>query len=128
MIRRQYHGRHTDQGYLVWDVRKLLQQAQNLPIIEVPLSEISELDDPYWYQTPDVSPTCRHIADHFKQVSEADLAYPILLCADGGLMDGMHRVVKAYLQNLPSIKAQRLKVTPPPDYIDVDLRDLPYDD
>ena len=40
-------------------------------------------------------------------------------------MDGMHRVVKANLLELKTIKAYRLSTLPKPDYIDIDPNDLP---
>ncbi len=60
-------------------------------------------------------------------IQEADLAYPIIICPEGKLMDGMHRVVKAHLEGWTSIQAFRLAMLPKPDYIDVDPNDLPYD-
>ena len=42
-------------------------------------------------------------------------------------MDGMHRVVKAYLQGQSTIKAVQFTKDPKPDYIDVDPKALPYD-
>ncbi len=43
-------------------------------------------------------------------------------------MDGMHRVVKAFLENRSFVLAYRLSDLPEPDYIGVDPDDLPYDD
>lgn len=128
MIRAQYHGRHTADGFLVWDVRKLLRDAAKLPVIEVELDAIAELDENWWYQGKGDIPTGRSIADHYQQMQSADLQYPILLCAQGRLMDGMHRVLKAYSEGRSTIRARQLEQTPPPDYVDVDLADLPYDD
>jgi hypothetical protein len=42
-------------------------------------------------------------------------------------MDGMHRIVRAVLENRKAIKAVRFDVTPEPDYVDVEARDLSYD-
>ena len=128
MIRAQYHGRHTAEGFLVWDVRKLLEMAADLPVLEVDLDSIAELDENWWYQGEGDIPTGRSIADHYKLMEGVDLQYPILLCAEGRLMDGMHRVLKAYCAGRSTIRARRLAQTPPPDYVDVDLADLPYDD
>ena len=59
---------------------------------------------------------------------EADLRYPIILSADGRVMDGMHRVAKAYLEGRETIQAVQFEVDPRPDYIGVEADDLPYDD
>ncbi|WP_224742320.1 MULTISPECIES: hypothetical protein [Cysteiniphilum] len=54
------------------------------------------------------------------------MSYPILLCADGQIMDGMHRVCKAKLENRETISAIQFEVTPEPDFIDIDPKDLVY--
>ena len=128
MIRPQYHGRHTPDGFLVWDVRKLLDEAAHLPVIDIQLDDIAELDENWWYQASGDVPTGRSIAEHYKLMESVDLQYPILLCAEGRLMDGMHRVLKAYCEGRATIRARRLPQTPPPDHVDVDLADLPYAD
>ena len=124
-LRPQYHFRPTTDGVLIWDVRKLVKLASELPLVKVPLNEIVELDEPYWFGPGGDEPTCRRIAEHMKQSDEADLAFPIVLCSDGRVMDGMHRVVKAHINGQTHIDAVRLKKTPPPDYKDMRPEELP---
>ena len=128
MLRKQYHIRPTDRGLLIWDVDRLVERAAGLPVENVPLAEIAELDEPYWFGGPDDRPTCRAVADHARLIAGADLRHPILLDADGRVMDGMHRVAKAYLEGRASVPAVRLDPTPAPDYVDVDPTSLPYDE
>lgn len=59
---------------------------------------------------------------------ECDLAYPIILSSDGRIMDGMHRVCKALLENRTEIDAVRFRHDPEPDYIGIHPDDLPYDE
>ena len=124
-MRKQYHFRPSENGFFAWDVDKLVELTKDLPVVEVPLSEIKELDEPYWYGEGH-SPTCRELLVHFQLVNECDLAYPIILCSDGRIMDGMHRVVKATLENKEVIKAVRFDKTPKPDYVNVQPDELPY--
>ena len=126
LIRPQYHFRQIDGHLYSWDVRKLLVLANGLPIQDTPLIGIKEIDEPYWFGEGGDEPTCRRIMDHAAQVAGTDLAYPILLCADGRIMDGMHRVMKAVGLGHTTIKARRLLATPPPDFIDVAPEDLDY--
>jgi hypothetical protein len=126
-VRKQYHSRHTESGYLVWDVDRLVASSAGLPREEVPLASIRELDEPYWFAGGD-RPTCREIAEHVRLVNETDLAHPIILSADGRVMDGMHRVARAYVEGRAAISAVRFRETPAPDFVDVDLDSLPYDD
>lgn len=125
-MRKQYHFRAVSEDIHIWDVDHLLALTQGLPIKQVTLSSIRELDEHYWYR--DELPTTRQIAEHFNLVNAADLKYPIILCADGRVMDGMHRVVKAYLKGLTTINAVRFVQTPLPDFINVGEDDLQYDE
>jgi hypothetical protein len=64
--------------------------------------------------------------DHMKLVEEADLSFPIILSADGGIMDGMHRVAKAALEGRTEVEAVQFDRDPEPDYVNRRLSDLPY--
>lgn len=127
-MRKQYHLRNSPCGLLAWDVDRLIRLTADLPVIELPLGEIRELDEPYWYNHEGERPTCKSIAEHMRLVQAVDLACPVIICPQGRVMDGMHRVVKAWLKGLHTIQAYQLPVLPEPDYIGVDPDALPYDD
>ncbi len=127
MIRAQYHFRKVGADIHIWDVRRLLRSAETLPIIDVPLAEIGEIDEPYWFDHGGPVPTCRVILGHVQQAMETDLSYPILLCSDARVMDGMHRVLKALQLGHSHIKARKLSQTPPPDHLNRSPDDLNYD-
>lgn len=126
-MRKQYHLRPSPSGLLAWDVDRLLELTAGLPHAEIPLDSIAELDQPFWFQHGSHEATCRAVAEHAKLIAEADLRYPIILGADGRVMDGMHRVAKACLAGHRTILAVRLAQDPPPDYVGVDEDDLPYE-
>ncbi|MBF5006583.1 hypothetical protein ISG32_20220 [Diaphorobacter sp. NR2-3-3-1] len=125
-MRQQYHIRHDAEGSRIWDVHGLVRLARDLPVQRALLSDIRELDEPYWFDAH--HPTTREIIDHMRLVQQTDLAYPIILCPDGRVMDGMHRVCKAVLEGGTDIAAVRLPTMPEPDYRNVSLDSLPYDD
>ena len=129
-IRPQYHLRPSPQGLLAWDVRQLIELAasQQLQPRTPPLADIAELDQCYWFSEPGDLPTPRAIAEHMKLVEAADTAYPILLDAEGRLMDGMHRAVKRLVQGHADILALQFASTPEPHFVGVAADDLPYDD
>ena len=54
---------------------------------------------------------------HMKAVNNADLDRPIILDEDGELMDGRHRLMKAMLLGLNTIKAVRFDENPSPDKV-----------
>jgi len=61
-------------------------------------------------------------------MDDADLAFPIILAADGAVMDGMHRVAKALRAGHTTIEGVRFLVDPPPDHVGRGPSDLPYDE
>lgn len=126
MIRPQYHFRRVGEHIHIWNVAVLLEASKDLPVQPVLLSDIAEIDEPYWYDLGDAAPTCRSVLDHARLIEAADLAWPILLCAEGRVMDGMHRIMKAVGEGRTHIAACKLEQTPPPDFIDVPADDLPY--
>ena len=115
-LRPQYHLRPSPQGLLAWDVRKLIALAaqQQIQPRWVALSDITGLDQRYWFSEPGDEPTPRAIAEHLKLIEAADTAYPILLDAEGRLMDGMHRAVKRLAHGPTHICALHLHSPPAP--------------
>ncbi|HEX8211693.1 MAG TPA: hypothetical protein VF584_16080 [Longimicrobium sp.] len=126
-MRKQYHLRPSPLGLLAWDVDRLIELTTDSPRVEVPLGAIRELDEPFWFGGGADEATCRAVADHARLIAEADLKYPIILGADGRVMDGMHRVAKAYLEGRRSISAVQLTADPEPDFVGVGAAELPYD-
>ena len=124
-LRPQYHFRESEQGLLAWDVRRLVELSQDLPVTQVGIDEIRELDQNHWFTHR--APTCRDIVEHACLIDAADLSYPIILDAEGALMDGMHRVCKALRDNVPTVPSVRFEVTPAPDHIGRSPESLPYE-
>jgi len=125
-MRKQYHFRTSERGLLAWDVDRLVEQAADLIPVEIPLRDIRELDEPFWYRGEEDVPTCRSVALHARLIQDTDLQYPIILSLDGGVMDGMHRVCKALSLGKKTILAVQFPQDPEPDYVGVDPEDLPY--
>jgi hypothetical protein len=100
---------------LIYDVERLWDLARALPVEMVPLTAVeSELDYPYqWFKTTKPSP--REVAKHARRIYEADLNRPIIVSAKGLVMDGIHRIAKAWLEGHTHIRAVRFAVDPEPD-------------
>lgn len=126
-MRKQYHLWPGDEGFDAWDVDRLVELSRNLPIHEVELSSISEVDTVYWFDDVTASPTVRSVVDHARLIQEVDMSYPIILGHDGRVMDGMHRIARALLEGQRTIKAVRFEEPLPPDYQNCHPDDLPYD-
>lgn len=126
VLRKQYSFWPSERGLLAWDVHRLIVLSRSLPIVEVPIEEIFEYDEAYWYGDPVERPTVRSLVEHMKLIEAATFEHPILLGASGRVMDGMHRVAKAHFQGRPTIAARRFTVDPEPDYVGRTAAELPY--
>lgn len=124
-IRQQYHFRQSDKGLLVWDVLKLIELSSGFAIKDVLLSGIQELDKPYWNGNGKAL-SSREIADHAKLIMEADISHPIILCSEGRVMDGMHRVCKAYIMGESTIKTVQFPNYIEPHHVGKQPSELPY--
>lgn len=102
-MRTQYHFRRSDNGLCAWNVCRLIEQSRDLVPERVPLSAILELDESFWANERVQQVTCREIVGHTRLILDCDLAFPIILSSDGGVIDGMHRVCKALLNGCADI-------------------------
>lgn len=125
-MRKQYHFWPSPQGLLAWDVDRLIELSKDLPRVIVPLSSIREIDEVYWFDDAKERPTCRKVLEHIALIDEVDPSHPIILGADGRVMDGMHRVAKALLEGREEIEAVQFKRNPDPDHVGCRPEDLPY--
>jgi hypothetical protein len=123
-MRKQYFFRPTPRGFSAWDVDRLVRLTESFPRRRVALSDIREFAEP-WFG-PGEPPTWRALVEHVKLMDAADLSFPIILAADGAVMDGMHRLAKALKAGHADIEAVQFVVDPPPDYLNVQPTDLPY--
>lgn len=124
-VRKQYHFWPGEHGLDAWDVDRLVELTSDLPVEEVDLNDLFEIDSVYWFDDWQ-RPTVRKVVEHFRLVQEVDPSHPIILSPDGRVMDGMHRVARAILEGRASIPGRRLPVLPDPDYRDCRPQDLPY--
>ncbi len=100
---------------LAWEVERLWEITQDFPNKQAPLSEIGDFDLVTWFDGRQLLPTCRAVAEHARKIMEADFDYPVILSAQGHVMDGMHRIAKAWLLGLETIKAVQFDEDPEPD-------------
>ncbi|KAB0623801.1 hypothetical protein F7P75_13670 [Acinetobacter gandensis] len=123
-MRKQYHFRQVGEDIYIWDVHSLVALSEKLNVKEILITDIQELNEAYWF--PDTHPTTQQMIEHMQLVNAADLSYPIILCAEGRVMDGMHRIAKAILGHQTHILAVQFEHTPKPNFINVDEGDLDY--
>ena len=125
-MRKQYHLWPGDEGFDAWDVDRLVELSQGLPSRRVALAAIADIDTAYWFLDDESPATVRNVVEHLRLISEVDRSYPIILSAEGRVMDGMHRVAHALLNNESTIEAVQFEVDPEPDYRNCWPAELPY--
>jgi hypothetical protein len=125
-MRKQYNFWPSEQGIDAWDVDRLIELSRDLPVNDVPLDAITEIDSDYWFRYGPIVPTVRRVVEHMQLTTEVDMSYPIILAANGRVMDGMHRIARAILNEDQTIRAVRFDTDPEPDYRNCSPEDLPY--
>lgn len=126
-LRPQYHFRQTELGLSAWRVDRLIELSQDLPVRHINPLDVADLQTNHWYMEDAAVPSPASIIEHMKLIEASDLKYPIILDAQGRVMDGMHRVCKAVLHRVEQISAKQFAVDPEPDYEQCDPAALPYD-
>jgi hypothetical protein len=121
-MRKQYYFRESPRGLLAWDVDRLVELSSAFPRRMVALNAIRELHES-WLSDGD-GPGA--MTEHLRLIDEADLSFPIILSADGAVMDGRHRVAKAARQGWLEIEAVQFDEDPSPDVVGRGPDDLPY--
>ena len=107
------HTRIVGNERHVWYTKNLWKHARQLTPAVVAIDSIPEVDINCWFEARE--PSLREIAKHAKRIEEADLSFPIILNADGALMDGGHRICKAITMGHTTVFAVRFTQTPEPD-------------
>ncbi len=125
-LRTQYHFHKSDGRIAAWHVHRLIHLSAELPVEDIVLPA-AELDEVYWFDDKSRKPTVRRVVEHAALIADADLTHPIILGADGRVMDGMHRIARALMDGCETVRAVRFPVDPDPDYVDCGPEDLPYD-
>jgi hypothetical protein len=110
------YSRPVEGGRAFWLAERLWNLVRDLPAREVPIAEIAEFDQDCWFG-PGTPPTCKAVAEHARRINAADLDYPVILAANGSLMDGGHRIAKAWLLGRTTIAAVQFERDPEPDYV-----------
>jgi hypothetical protein len=110
------HSRPVAGGRGFWVTTKLWAAAAGLPVHRVKIADVPELDEDCWFEGR--APTCREVAQHAKRIRDADLSHPVIFGADGRLMDGGHRIAKAWLEGHAEVAAVRFVIDPTPDWVE----------
>ncbi len=102
-----------------WDSRKVWSLDE--PKVEIDITDLLwHFDIPFWERegTDDYNLTAWEVIknpeivkSHFAKVQAADLSYPIDIMENKGrwlILDGLHRLVKAYLQDQKKVSVRKI--------------------
>ena len=92
-------------GNNIWSIARLITLSKDFKVMEIPLDHLNVYEI---YKEL----TLRDMVKHINAVNDADLNYPIILDEDGELMDGRHRIMKALVEGVETIKAVRFDENP----------------
>ena len=127
-MRRQHYFRPSEGGaFDAWDVAHLIELSAALPVRDIPLSAIRELDTVYWFGADGSPATVRTLVRHMELVNDVDLSYPVILGSEGQVMDGMHRVARCLLEGRSMVSVVQFVEQPEPDFRNVRPEELSYD-
>lgn len=125
-MRKQYNFWPGERGIDAWDVDRLIELSAALPVKDVALDAIADVDTDYWFAYGPIIPTVRRVVEHVRLIQAVDSSFPVILGADGRVMDGMHRVARAMLDGERSVPAVQFQTDPEPDYRNCVPDELPY--
>ena len=112
----QKHSTIRNSKHLVWYTERLWTASEDLIPFEIEVESVKELDKDCWFG-PENEATLRRVAQHARRIHEASLEMPIILNDDGSLMDGGHRLCKAFIEGRKTIAAVQFASMPEPDEI-----------
>ena len=98
----------------LWLTKRLWELTKSLPVFEYEVTTFNGFDKDVWFGSQH-KPTVNKVLDHYKKIEKAKFDYPIIISQDGIILDGVHRICRAYLDGRKTIPAVRFKVDPTPD-------------
>ena len=111
-----YGDKRPDGCTPYWRMPTIWAAAEGKPQVSVAIEDLGILDAVVWFGGPkNVQPTVRRVAEHARDIFGADLSCPIIMTRSGDVLDGAHRIARAYVEGRRSIPAVVLEDWPPPD-------------
>jgi hypothetical protein len=114
--RRLWSPPDADGALPFWTMSQLWELAAQQPVKKLHVADLAkQLDEVRWFSDAHQKfPTCRAVAQHARDILDADFSHPIILNPQGEVVDGMHRLCQAWLEGLEEIDAVQLPSMPAP--------------
>jgi hypothetical protein len=99
-----------------WIVARLVRLAHLLPVADVALHELGEIDTNYWFEAG--QPTVRNVVQPVRHaIHEGPRHVPSSSAQTARVIDGMYRIARMRLDDPSHIWAVRLEPLPLPTYV-----------
>jgi hypothetical protein len=113
-----YGERGPNGGTPFWRMATIWRAAEGREPVEVDIEGLGVLDQVVWLGGPhEIEPTVRRVAERARDIHKSDLGFPIIMTASGDVLDGAHRIAKAWLEGRRTIAAIVIRGWPPADGI-----------
>ena len=99
-----------------WYIENLWELSKDLQIFEYEILSFEGFDEDFWFGDR-LKPTIKAVIEHHHKILNANYNYPIIISEDGLIMDGVHRICRAYIEGRKTIPAVRFVKNPEPDQI-----------
>ncbi len=109
-----YAGFEQDGVRYLWQMRRLWELTKSLPVFEYEVVSFNGFDKDVWFNSLR-NPTLHNILEHYKKIENATFKYPIIISQEGIILDGIHRICRAYLDGKKTIPAVKFSQNPEPD-------------
>lgn len=104
--------RIIDGNIFVYDSSEIYRLALSAPINMVKPTDF-DLTKMFWFANLEQA-SVFEVLEHFRRIMAVSVEDPIVLAPDGSVLDGLHRIARAVLDNRSSIPARQLLVEPEP--------------
>ncbi|MEM6480470.1 MAG: hypothetical protein AAF681_01395 [Pseudomonadota bacterium] len=89
------------------------------------MSDVIGLDENWCYDDTETVLTPRLSVSHLALTNKVDPVHPVLMSAEGRLIDGVRGIVKAVAEGLRHLTTVYFARTADPDFVNLSLGDLP---
>ena len=97
-----------------WKIAGLWESSRELDPFDFRVAQWDGFDVDCWYCGVN-TPTVRSVLQHMQRIQACDLSIPIILSETGVVMDGVHRLCKAWIEGRATVPAVQFMSNPPPD-------------
>lgn len=113
-IKEPFVGFELNGEICLWLTTRLWELSKDLPVFEYEVASFNCFDKDVWFNSQH-KPTVNKVLEHYKKIENANFTHPIILSQDGIILDGVHRICRAYLDGRNTIPAVRFAIDPEPD-------------